>query len=209
MFSKKCHLGYKELEALGHLASGLSLVIDKTMVATVLLKPMPQNKKEIQSFLGLSGYYRQNIKDFVSIARPLYKLCGEDTVFEITVDRVKPFEYLRQNLTTAPLLLMPDFKLPFKLYIDASGDVLGAALNQVQIINVKPVEGPISFKFLSRQIKPNEARYGASQMECLCLVWALEKLNYFLEGCFFEVITDCTPVKSLLNMKTPNRPMLR
>ncbi|MBW0513183.1 hypothetical protein O181_052898 [Austropuccinia psidii MF-1] len=46
-------------------------------------------------------------------------------------------------------------------------------------------------------------------MECLCLVWALEKLNYFLEGCVFEGITDCTTVKSLLNMTTPNRHMLR
>ncbi|MBW0591015.1 hypothetical protein O181_130730 [Austropuccinia psidii MF-1] len=46
-------------------------------------------------------------------------------------------------------------------------------------------------------------------MECLCLFWALEKLNYFLEGCVFEVITDCTAVKSLLNMKIPNIHMLR
>ncbi|MBW0578795.1 hypothetical protein O181_118510 [Austropuccinia psidii MF-1] len=46
-------------------------------------------------------------------------------------------------------------------------------------------------------------------MECLCLVWALEKLSPFLEGCVFEVITDCKAVKSLLNMKTPNRHMLR
>ncbi|MBW0576107.1 hypothetical protein O181_115822 [Austropuccinia psidii MF-1] len=125
----------------------------------------------------------------------------------MTVDRVKAFESLREALTTAPLLLMPDFKLPFKLYIDESGDGPGAALHQVQIINDKPVEGPICF--ISRKIKPTEARYGASQMECLCLVWALEKLNYFLEGCVFEVITDCTAVKSLLNMKTPNRHMLR
>ncbi|MBW0569691.1 hypothetical protein O181_109406 [Austropuccinia psidii MF-1] len=139
--------------------------------------------------------------------RPLYKLCDKDTVFEMTVDSVKSFESLRQPLTTAPLLLMPDFKLQLKLYIDASGDELGAALHQVHIINDKPVEGPICF--ISRQIKPTEARYGASQMECLCLVWALEKLNYFLEGCVFEVITDCTTVKSLLNMKTPNRNMLR
>ncbi|MBW0547078.1 hypothetical protein O181_086793 [Austropuccinia psidii MF-1] len=168
---------------------------------------MPQNKKEIQSFLGFSGYYRQHIKDFASIARPIYKLCDKDTVFEMTVDRVKAFESLREALTTAPLLLMPDFKLPFKFYIDESGDGLGAALQQVHIINDKPVERPICF--ISRQIKPTEARYGASQMECLCLVWALEKLNYFLEGCVFEVIKDCTAVKSLLNMKTPNRHMLR
>ncbi|MBW0551310.1 hypothetical protein O181_091025, partial [Austropuccinia psidii MF-1] len=168
---------------------------------------MPQNKKEIWSFLGFEGYYRKHIKDFATIARPLYKLCDKDTVFEMTVDRVKVFESLRKALTTAPLLLRPDFKLPFKLYIDTSGDGLGAALHQVMIINDKPVKGPIFFIY--RKIKPTEARYRASQMECLCLVCALEKLNYFLEGCVFEVITDCTTVKSLLNMKTPNRNMLR
>ncbi|MBW0587120.1 hypothetical protein O181_126835 [Austropuccinia psidii MF-1] len=102
---------------------------------------------------------------------------------------------------------MPDFKLPFKLYIDASGDGLGAELHQVQILNYNPVEGSICL--ISRQIEPTEARYGESHMECLCLVWDLEKLNYFLEGCVFEVITDCTSVKSLSNMKTPNRNMLR
>ncbi|MBW0554575.1 hypothetical protein O181_094290 [Austropuccinia psidii MF-1] len=46
-------------------------------------------------------------------------------------------------------------------------------------------------------------------MECLCHFWALEKLNYFLDGCAFEMITDFPAVKSLLNMKTPNRYMLR
>ncbi|MBW0542333.1 hypothetical protein O181_082048 [Austropuccinia psidii MF-1] len=164
---KKCLFVFKELKARGHVVSGLSLVIDKKNVAEVLLKPMPQNKKEIQSFLGFAGYYRQHIKDFASIARPLYKLCDKDTVFEVTADRVKAFEYLRQALTTAPLLLMPDFKMTFKIYIDASGDDLGAALYQVQIINDKPVERPIFF--ISRQIKPTEARHGASQMKCLCL----------------------------------------
>ncbi|MBW0590698.1 hypothetical protein O181_130413 [Austropuccinia psidii MF-1] len=108
------------------------------------------------------------MKDFASIERPLYKLCDKDTVFEMTVDRVKDFESLRQALTTAPLLLMPDFKLPFKLCIDASEDGLGAALHQVQIINDEPLEGLVFF--ISRKIKPAEARYGASQMECLCLV---------------------------------------
>ncbi|MBW0532067.1 hypothetical protein O181_071782 [Austropuccinia psidii MF-1] len=106
----------------------------------------------------VSGHYRQHIKDFASIATTLYKFCDKDTVFEMTVDRVKAFESLRQALTTAPLLLMPDLKFPFKLYIDSSGDWLGAALHQVQIINDKPVEGPICF--ISRQIKPAEARYG-------------------------------------------------
>ncbi|MBW0497425.1 hypothetical protein O181_037140 [Austropuccinia psidii MF-1] len=113
----------------------------------------------------------------------------------MTVDRVKAIESLRQALTTDALLLIPDFKLTFKLYIDASGDGLCAALHQVQIINDKPVEGPIFF--ISRKIKPTEARYGASQMKFLCLLWALEKLNYFLEGCVVELITNFTAVTSL------------
>ncbi|MBW0481828.1 hypothetical protein O181_021543 [Austropuccinia psidii MF-1] len=118
---KKCHFGFKELNALGHSVSGSSLGIDNNKASAVLLKPMPQNKKEIQSFLGFSGYCRQHIKGFASIERPPYKLCDKDTLFKMTVDRFKAFEYLRQALTTSPLLLMPDFKLPLKLYIDASG----------------------------------------------------------------------------------------
>ncbi|MBW0561493.1 hypothetical protein O181_101208 [Austropuccinia psidii MF-1] len=45
---KKCHFVFKELKALGHVVSGLSLVIDKNKVAAVFLNPIPQNKKEIQ-----------------------------------------------------------------------------------------------------------------------------------------------------------------
>ncbi|MBW0473541.1 hypothetical protein O181_013256 [Austropuccinia psidii MF-1] len=97
--------------------------------------------------------------------------------------------------------------MTFKLYIDACGDGLGAALNQVQIIDDQHTEGPVCY--ISRQIKPTEARYGPSQMECLCLVLALEKLHYYLDGSAFEVITDSNAIKSLLNMKTPSRHILR
>ncbi|MBW0515708.1 hypothetical protein O181_055423 [Austropuccinia psidii MF-1] len=109
------HFEFKEVKALRHVVSGLSLEIDKIKVAEVLLKPMSQNKKENQSFLGFAGYYRQNIEDFESIAGPLYRLCNKETVFEMTVDRVKAFESLQQAFNTAPLLLMPDFKLASKL----------------------------------------------------------------------------------------------
>ncbi|MBW0521267.1 hypothetical protein O181_060982 [Austropuccinia psidii MF-1] len=91
IFLKKFDFAFKELKALGHVVSVLSLGIDKNRVAAVLLKPMPQNKKEIQSFLAFSGYYRQHIKEFSSIAKPPYGLCDKDTVFEMTVDRVKAF----------------------------------------------------------------------------------------------------------------------
>ncbi|MBW0586968.1 hypothetical protein O181_126683 [Austropuccinia psidii MF-1] len=175
IYLKKCHFAYSELKALGHVVSGLSLGIDKTKVAEVLLQQIPQTKKEMQSFLGFSGYYIQHIKDFVRIAKSLYELCDQQTVYEMTGKRVKAYEELKNSLTNSPFLLFPDWKLPFKLYIDACGEELGAALHQTQIINEKPVERPICF--ISRQIKPTEARDGASQIACLCLVWVLEKMT--------------------------------
>ncbi|MBW0526415.1 hypothetical protein O181_066130 [Austropuccinia psidii MF-1] len=101
---------------------------------------------------------------------------------------------------------MKELKKALK-HMNSCGEGLGSALHQTQIINHKPVEGPIGF--ISRNIKQTEARYGAIQMECLCLVWALEKLHYYLDGTVFDVITDCNSAKSLLNMKTPNRNILR
>ena len=66
----KCQFGFQELKALGHIVSGLSIAIDQNKVAAVMLKPMPSNVKEIQSFLGFAGYYRQHIKDFAKIRSP-------------------------------------------------------------------------------------------------------------------------------------------
>ncbi|MBW0561542.1 hypothetical protein O181_101257 [Austropuccinia psidii MF-1] len=74
----------------------------------------------------------------------------------MTEERVKAYEELK-FLNKCPFLLIPDWKLRFKLYIDACGEGLGAALHQTQIINDKPVEGLICF--ISRQIKPTEARF--------------------------------------------------
>ncbi|MBW0483173.1 hypothetical protein O181_022888 [Austropuccinia psidii MF-1] len=66
-----------------------------------------------------------------------------------------------------------------------------------------------NYKKAGRQLKYSEASYGVTQTECLCLVWALEKLHYYLEDADFEVYIDCAALKSLLNINTTNRHMLR
>ncbi|MBW0531308.1 hypothetical protein O181_071023 [Austropuccinia psidii MF-1] len=171
---KKCNFGFHELKALAHVVSGLSPGVDKNKVASALLKQIPQNKKEMMSFLGFSSYYRQNLKALAIHSKSLYRICDHQTVFEMTQERIKAYEKIKYALTNAPLLLMPYWKLPFKLYIDTCGEGLGADLHQVQIINDKPYEGPICF--ISRQIKPTEARYGAQQMEALCLLGSQKTL---------------------------------
>ncbi|MBW0516953.1 hypothetical protein O181_056668 [Austropuccinia psidii MF-1] len=161
---KKCNFGFEELEALGHIVCGLSLGIYKHKLAAVLLEPLPQNKKEMMSFLGFSSYYRRCLKYFVILAKSLYRMCDKQTVFEMTRERIKEYEKINNALTEAPLLLMPNWNITFKFYIDACGDGLGAALHQVQIIYYKPTERLVCY--ISRQINPTEARYGASQMQC-------------------------------------------
>ncbi|MBW0485141.1 hypothetical protein O181_024856 [Austropuccinia psidii MF-1] len=95
-----------------------------------------------------------------------------------------------------------------ELDIDAArSQGLGAALHQIQIVDGEPRDQVICY--ISRQLKHSEAMYGATQTECLCLVWALGKLHYYLEGEVFDFYTDCTALKSLLNMKTTNRNLLR
>ncbi|MBW0498735.1 hypothetical protein O181_038450 [Austropuccinia psidii MF-1] len=190
------------------LISGLSLAIDQNKVEELLLKPVPKDIKEMKSFLGLASYYINHIRNFAHITSSLYKLCSKDVVFEITKERRDAYERIKHELTNALVLILPESEVPFKFYIDgACSQGLGAALHQSQIVNGEPREGEVCY--ISMQLKESEARYGATQTECLCLVWALEKLQNYLEGTVFEVYTDYTALKSLLNMKTTNRHMLR
>ncbi|MBW0492023.1 hypothetical protein O181_031738 [Austropuccinia psidii MF-1] len=124
------------------------------------------------------------------------------------LQRRDAYERIKHELTNALVLILPDFKLPFKLYIDAAcSQGLGAALHQRQIVDGEPRDRAICY--ISRHLKVSEARYGATKTEYLCLVWSLQKLHYYLEGAVFEFYTDCTALKSLMNIKTTNRHMLR
>ncbi|MBW0586674.1 hypothetical protein O181_126389 [Austropuccinia psidii MF-1] len=164
-----CNFGQQELLALRHKVSGLSLAISQNKVAAALLKPVPKKIKEMQSFLGFSSYYINPIRNFAHIASSLNKLCSKDVVFEITKERRDSYERIKHELTNAPVLILPDFELPFNLYIDAAcSQGLGAALHQRQIVECEQRERVICY--ISRQLKDSEVRYGATQTECLCKV---------------------------------------
>ncbi|MBW0471231.1 hypothetical protein O181_010946 [Austropuccinia psidii MF-1] len=169
---KKCNFGQRELLALGHKVSGLSLAIDQNKVAAQLLKTEPKNIKEMQYSLGFASYYRNHLRNLAHIASSLYKLCSKDVLFEITKKRRDAYERIKHELTNAPALILPGFELPFKLYIDAAcSQGLEEALHKRQIVDGEPREGVMCY--ISRQLKDSEARYGATQTEFLCLFWAL------------------------------------
>ncbi|MBW0504012.1 hypothetical protein O181_043727 [Austropuccinia psidii MF-1] len=100
----------------------------------------------MQSLVGFASYLRDHIRSVPHITSSLYRLCSKDVVFEITKEIRDAYERIKHELTNAPVLILTDFELPFKLYIDAAcSQGLGATLHQRQIVDGEPREGGICY----------------------------------------------------------------
>jgi hypothetical protein len=85
---------------------------------------------DIHCFLGLAGYYRGFIEGFSKISKPTTELLRKDKKFEWFAKCEASFQELKKQLTTTPVLIMPDTKKSFSIYCDASGQGLGCVLMQ-------------------------------------------------------------------------------
>lgn len=74
-----------------------------------------KNLTEVQSFLGLTGYYKKCIRNFSKIAKPLIELNKKDISFYWTNKQQDSFETLKQKLCEAPILTYRDFTKTFTL----------------------------------------------------------------------------------------------
>nr|GEY61015.1 hypothetical protein [Tanacetum cinerariifolium] len=92
----------------------------KAKVDVIAKLPHPTTVKGIHSFLGHAGFYRRFIQDFSKIARPMTRLFEKDTLFFFSNECIEAFQTLKKKLTEAPILVAPDWDLPFKLMRDAS-----------------------------------------------------------------------------------------
>ena len=100
---------------LGHKISRKGIKVDRAKVEVIAKLPPPVNVKEIRSFLGHAGFYRRFIKDFSKIAQPLCSLLEKDTPLIFNNFCLQSFELLKEKLTTAPVIIAPDWSLPFEL----------------------------------------------------------------------------------------------
>jgi hypothetical protein len=94
------------------------------------LWPIPTNLSQVRSFLGLAGFYRRVVKDFSTIVAPLNELIKKGVPFSWGTRQENAFNMLKDKLTHAPLLQLPDFNKTFELECDASGIGLGGVLLQ-------------------------------------------------------------------------------
>ncbi|TQE13618.1 hypothetical protein C1H46_000625 [Malus baccata] len=127
---ENCHFMVKQGIVLGHIISENGIEVHKSKIDLVRHLPSPTSVREVRSFLGHAGFYRRFIKDFSKIAQPLCRLLQKEVAFEFTKECKASFNQLKELLTTAPIIVPPDWSLPFELMCDASDYALGAVLGQ-------------------------------------------------------------------------------
>nr|GEW99889.1 reverse transcriptase domain-containing protein [Tanacetum cinerariifolium] len=110
---------------LGHKISKNGIEVDKAKVDVIAKLPHPTTVKGIRSFLGHAGFYRRFIQDFSKIAWPMTRLLEKDTPFFFSKECIEAFQTLKRKLTKAPILVAPDWDLPFELMCDASDFAIG------------------------------------------------------------------------------------
>ena len=185
----KCVWMSKELKLLGHIINGKELKVDPIKVKAIEERLPPTNVKETQIFLGCTGYYRSMIKDYAKIAKPLYDLLKKDVKFEWELEHQKAFETLKDKLKEYPIVRLPMFNQPFKVYCDSSGFAIGSVLAQVD-----PETGQeYAVCYASRLLKETERYYSICERELLSIVYSLNLWKIYL--CKYYPIEKAQKIK--------------
>ncbi|GAU17006.1 hypothetical protein TSUD_37640 [Trifolium subterraneum] len=125
----KCKFGCSQVDYLGHIISGNGVAMDPEKRQCIIDWPIPKTVKGVRGFLGLTGYYRKFIRDYGKMAKPLTDLTKKDN-FVWGSEAMKAFNLMKQVITSPPVLVLPNFDLPFEVECDAAGRGIGAVLMQ-------------------------------------------------------------------------------
>jgi hypothetical protein len=165
---------------LGHLISKEGVATDCVKVQAVSSWHVPQNVKELRSFLGLAGYYRKIVRHLCIISQPLTNLLKKNTLLVLTSDHDSAFVDLKEALVTAPVLALPNFARPFIIETDASDMGIGAVLMQ---------DGhPLAF--LSKALGPRSKGLSTYEKEFMAIVLPIQQWRPYLQLAEFYIHTD-------------------
>ena len=207
---KKCTFMAREVKFLGHIVDENGLRPDPDKVAVVKQWPVPQNMKDLRSFLGLCNYFRKFIRGYAHLVFPMTELLktkkvtgkkrkrGKDPeddeqpqVQFMTPEALQAFELMKDALCKAPLLAHYDPNKKTELVCDASKVAIGAVLLQ---------DGhPIAYE--SRKLIPAETIYDTGDRKLLAVVHATKVGRPYLDGVVFTLVTDHQPNTYLKDMR--------
>ena len=204
--AKKCKFGATQCVYLGHIVgSGLVKPLETKIHAVNTFKT-PTTKKEVRTFLGMTGYYRKFIPNYSMIATPLTDLTKKSQPTKViwTSECARAFQELKEILTSPPVLNSPDFNRPFTLQTDASDRGVGAVLSQM---SEDGSEHPVAY--WSRKLLDREQRYSTVEKECLAIKLAVEAFQVYLLGRPFTIVTDHHALVWMDRLKVSNTRLAR
>ncbi|CAK1603490.1 unnamed protein product [Parnassius mnemosyne] len=194
---KKCHFMKREIEYLGYIIRNNELRPSKEKISAVSRFKTPHNIKSLQSFLGLSGYFRKFIKNYSIIAKPLTNLLKKDVEFNFDEECEMAFNELKRILCSSPVLRIYDPDLTTELHTDASAEGYGAVLLQKS-----PTDNQMHpVYYMSKKTTPAERKYHSYYLEILAIVEAVKKFRVYLLGIRFKIVTDCSALTKTLQKK--------
>lgn len=157
--------------------------------------------RQVRGFIGAIGYYRRFVPAFSRTAIPLVALTKKYARFKWIEDWQQAFDTLKEQLTAVPLLTYPDLSKPMVLYADASEQCVGAVLTEPCPDKEGPVPGTpeeVPIYFLSHKLSETQQRWPVLEREAYAIMYALQKLDYYLNGAVFTIKTDHKPLQYLL-----------
>src|SRR5208282_1641242 len=157
--------------------------------------PRPSSLTETRAFVGLASYYRNHIRSFADIARPLHALTRKGERFYWGESQERAFVQLKNCLVTAPVLAMPADEGAYVVDTDASAFALGAVLQQEQDGELRVIA------YASRGLNGAESSYCTTRKELLGVIYGLKKFRHFLLARPIVIRTDHAALTFLL--KTP------
>ena len=196
----KCLFGVNAVDFLGHRLEGGLIGLHQDNVAKIRDAPRPTTKKQIRSFMGLAGYYRDYIPSFAALAAPLTDPTrkGQPNKVEWGEAQEKAYQSIKALLTKEPILRLPDPEKTYFLRTDASDSGIGAVLMQEHDGKLFPV------CYGSKKLSSAERNYSTIEKECLAIVWGFKRFHLYLYGVPFVLQTDHEPLKYINSAKFAN-----
>jgi transposase InsO family protein len=200
--AQKCKLFRTSVKFLGFLIKQMGVTVDPQKMEPIIKLKVPTNVDELRTFLGLLVYYSQHIPDFARKTESLWSTVKGKYQFPLVGERLEVLNWLKQNLVSPKILGFPNWEWPFEVHTDASRKpgALGAVL--LQRDPHKKEERVLGF--FSRLLHGAEHNYSVTELECLAVRWAVQKLRPYLYGRKFTVVTDHVALKWMFSMKDPN-----